>query len=165
VTVAMLGIVISMLATTAVNDPDPRQQQITTLLLPLPAAGAVTLGTLLASQRLASDVVFVAIMFTATYIRRFGPRWIAFGMLAFITYFFALVSLLGEHTQVVTQSADTLLTAAEEAVAALQDTTSSSSQTGELLTAALRTQRDIDDMTIDWARDLGAEERTGAPLR
>ncbi|PZS13467.1 MAG: FUSC family protein, partial [Pseudonocardiales bacterium] len=36
------------------------------------------------------DAVFVVIMMAAVYVRRFGPRGTALGMVAFISYFFAL---------------------------------------------------------------------------
>lgn len=90
ITVALLGVVIAMLSSAAVNDPDPRQQRIAMLSMPLPAAAAVTLGALLAPHKVVGDVVFVAIMFTAVYIRRFGSRGMALGMVAFISYFFSL---------------------------------------------------------------------------
>ncbi|MGH3782916.1 MAG: hypothetical protein ACRDRO_20415 [Pseudonocardiaceae bacterium] len=48
ITVALLGVVIAMISSVAVNDPEPRQQVLTTVLLPLPAVAAVTLGALLA---------------------------------------------------------------------------------------------------------------------
>jgi len=41
-TVALLGVVITMVASRSVNEPDPRQQRITMWLLPVPAAVAVT---------------------------------------------------------------------------------------------------------------------------
>jgi len=41
-TVALLGVLITMVAGRAVNEPDPRQQKITMALLPLPAAVAIT---------------------------------------------------------------------------------------------------------------------------
>jgi len=90
ITVALLGVVIAMLSSAAVNDPDPRQQRLTMLLLPLPATAAVTLGALLAPHKIAGDVVFVAVMFTAVYVRRFGSRGMALGMVAFMAYFFSL---------------------------------------------------------------------------
>lgn len=85
-----MGVVIAMLSSAAVNDPDPRQQRLTMLLLPLPATAAVTLGALLAPHKIAGDVVFVAVMFTAVYVRRFGSRGMALGMVAFMAYFFSL---------------------------------------------------------------------------
>ncbi|ORB12697.1 FUSC family protein [Mycobacterium noviomagense] len=90
VTVALLGVLITMVSGRAVNEPDPRQQKITMALLPLPAALAVTTGTLLAPHKVVSDIVFVAVVFAAVYIRRFGPRGRALGMVMFMAYFFTL---------------------------------------------------------------------------
>jgi len=89
-TVALLGVVITMVAARSVNEPDPRRQKITIALLPVPAALAITAATLLAPHMVASDTVFVLIVFTAVYVRRFGPRGIALGMVSFTAYFFTL---------------------------------------------------------------------------
>jgi uncharacterized membrane protein YgaE (UPF0421/DUF939 family) len=89
-TVALLGVVITMVAARSVNEPDPRRQKITMALLPAPAALAITAATLLAPHRVASDIMFVAVVFTAVYIRRFGARGTALGMVTFMTYFFTL---------------------------------------------------------------------------
>ncbi|MFY9805673.1 MAG: FUSC family protein [Pseudonocardiaceae bacterium] len=90
VTVALLGVVIAMISSVAVNEPETRQRVLTTALVPLPAVTAVTLGALLAPHRFAGDAVFVVIMMAAVYVRRFGPRGMALGMVTFISYFFAL---------------------------------------------------------------------------
>jgi uncharacterized membrane protein YccC len=90
VSVALLGVLITMVSGRAVNEPDPRQQKITMALLPLPAALAVTTGTLLAPHKVISDVVFVAVVFAAVYVRRFGARGRALGMVMFMAYFFTL---------------------------------------------------------------------------
>lgn len=89
-TVALLGVVITMVASRSVNEPDPRQQRITMALLPLPAAAAITAAAVLAQHTVVSDVVFVIVVFTAAYIRRFGARGRALGMVAFMSYFFTL---------------------------------------------------------------------------
>ncbi|OBG45172.1 hypothetical protein A5672_09400 [Mycobacterium alsense] len=89
-TVALLGVVITMVASRSVNEPGPREQRITMALLPVPAAAAITAAALLAPHPVASDAVFVAIVFAAVYIRRFGPRGRALGMVAFMSYFFTL---------------------------------------------------------------------------
>ncbi len=89
-TVALLGVVITMVASRSVNEPDPRRQRITMALLPVPAAVAITAAALLAPHVVASDAVFVVIVFTAAYIRRFGARGRALGMVAFMSYFFTL---------------------------------------------------------------------------
>ncbi len=90
ITVALLGVVIAMISSMTVNDPEPRQRTLTTALLPLPAIAAVALGALLAPHRYAGDAVFVVIMMATVYVRRFGPRGMALGMGAFISYFLAL---------------------------------------------------------------------------
>ncbi|MGZ4582841.1 MAG: FUSC family protein [Mycobacterium sp.] len=89
-TVALLGVVITMVASRSVNEPDPRQQRITMALLPVPAAISITAAALLSSHPMASDAAFVVIVFAAVYIRRFGPRGRALGMVAFMAYFFTL---------------------------------------------------------------------------
>lgn len=78
-TVALLGVVITMVASRSVNEPDPRQQRITMALLPVPAAVAITAAAVLAPHPVAGDVVFVLIVFAAAYIRRFGARGRALG--------------------------------------------------------------------------------------
>ncbi|MGV0042727.1 FUSC family protein [Mycobacterium colombiense] len=89
-TVALLGVVITMVASRSVNEPDPHQQRITMALLPLPAAVSITAAAVLAPHTVASDVAFVLVVFTAAYIRRYGARGRALGMVAFMSYFFTL---------------------------------------------------------------------------
>src|ERR1700758_4633031 len=89
-TVALLGVVIAMVAARSVNEPDPREQRITMALLPVPAALSIAAAASLAPHKVAGDVVFVVIVFAAVYIRRFGPRGRALGMVAFMAYFFSL---------------------------------------------------------------------------
>ncbi|BBY04251.1 FUSC family protein [Mycobacterium seoulense] len=89
-TVALLGVVITMVAARSVNEPDPRRQRITMALLPVPAAVCITAAAVLASHQVVSDAVFVVVVFTAAYVRRFGARGRALGMVAFMSYFFTL---------------------------------------------------------------------------
>ena len=89
-TVALLGVVITVIAARSVNEPDPHRQRITMALLPLPAALSIAAAALLAPHKVASDAVFVVVVFGAVYIRRFGPRGRALGMVAFMSYFFTL---------------------------------------------------------------------------
>ena len=89
-TVALLGVVITMVASRSVNEPDLRRQRITMALLPVPAALSITAAALLAPHKVVSDAVFVVIVFAAVYIRRFGARGRALGMVAFMSYFFTL---------------------------------------------------------------------------
>jgi uncharacterized membrane protein YccC len=89
-TVALLGVVITMVAARSVNEPDPRRQKITMTLLPVPATLAITAAALLAPHPAAADVGFVLVVFSAVYMRRFGARGTALGMVTFMAYFFTL---------------------------------------------------------------------------
>ena len=89
-TVALLGVLITMVAGRTVDEPDPQRQKLTMALLPLPAAAAITAAALLAPHRVAADVAFVAVVFAAVYARRFGPRGRALGLVGFMAYFFTL---------------------------------------------------------------------------
>jgi uncharacterized membrane protein YccC len=90
VTVAMLGTIVAMQSSAAVKDKHQRDRVITTLLLFIPAVGAVGLAALLAPLGKIADVGFIVVLFGAVWVRRFGPRGNAMGMVAFISYFFAL---------------------------------------------------------------------------
>ncbi|MDV8024218.1 FUSC family protein [Rhodococcus sp. IEGM 1330] len=90
VTVAMLGTVVAMQASAAVKDRDQRGRLVTTALMALPASAAVTLAALLSELGKVADVGFIAVLFAAVWVRRFGPRGTALGMVSFISYFFAL---------------------------------------------------------------------------
>ncbi|MCW0215334.1 MAG: FUSC family protein [Pseudonocardia sp.] len=88
VTIVLFAAVLTMVSNLAVNEPDLHRRRITTALMLLPAAGSTALGTLLASYRVVGDVVFVAVMVAAVWIRRYGPRGFALGMAMFMPYFF-----------------------------------------------------------------------------
>lgn len=89
-TVALLGAVITMISARSVNETDPRRQLVTMALLPLPAALTITAAALVTPHPVAGDVLFVVVVFGAVYVRRFGPRGTALGMVAFMSYFFSL---------------------------------------------------------------------------
>ena len=90
VTAAMLGVVIAMQAAMMVNEPDSRQQIITMALLPLSAGAALTVAASLSGHQLVNEIVFVLVIFVAAMMGRFGGRGTALGMVAFMSYFFAL---------------------------------------------------------------------------
>jgi len=90
VTVALLGVLITMISARSVNEPDPRRQRITMALLPLPTALGITAAALLSPHPLVADIGFVLVVYTAVYVRRFGPRGTALGMVTFMSYFFSL---------------------------------------------------------------------------
>ncbi|WP_041782771.1 FUSC family protein [Mycolicibacterium chubuense] len=90
ITVAMLGAVVAMQASAAVKDRDQRSRVITTLWLFVPSICAVTLAALLTPHGKIADVGFIVVLFAAVWVRRYGPRGNALGVIAFISYFFAL---------------------------------------------------------------------------
>lgn len=81
----MMGLVGSM----AVNDDTPRLQKQTTCMLAIPAMISVILGAVFSPYEIVVDVVLVAIVFSAFYIQRWGPRYMAIGMLGFMSLYFA----------------------------------------------------------------------------
>ena len=87
---AMLGAVIAINSVQAVNDRSERDRRTTTLLCPLPAAASVAAAVATEPVPVLNIGLFLVVIFTATYIRRFGPRWFAFGMCGFMAYFFAM---------------------------------------------------------------------------
>ncbi|MCX2733137.1 FUSC family protein [Saccharopolyspora sp. NFXS83] len=86
----MIAAVVAVNSTTAVNDETERERRRTTLLMPLPAAVSLVLAVSTASMPVLHVALFLPVVFLATYIRRFGPRYFAFGMVAFMGYFFAM---------------------------------------------------------------------------
>ena len=86
----VMGIIESLFGSIAVRDPSPGKQRVTLLLTPIPAAVALTVGTVLAPWRTIGDAAFIIVIFAATYARRFGPRATALGMVAYISYFIGI---------------------------------------------------------------------------
>lgn len=89
----LFGAVVGLMGLLMVNDPEPEQQKVTTALLFVPAALSATLGALLAPVTWLSDAGLILIIFLAFYLRQFGPRYVAIGMMAVIPFFFS--SILG----------------------------------------------------------------------
>ncbi|MEU0497570.1 FUSC family protein [Mycobacterium sp. NPDC006124] len=89
-TVAMLGTIVAMQSAAAVKDRQQHGRVVTTLLSFFPALAAVSLAATLSHFGKVADVGFIAVLFCAVWVRRFGPRGNALGMVAFISYFFAL---------------------------------------------------------------------------
>ncbi|MFF1555647.1 FUSC family protein [Rhodococcus erythropolis] len=89
-TVALLGTVVAMQSSAAVKDTDQHSRVITTLLLVVPAIVAVSMSAVLSQFGKVADVGFIVVLFSAVWVRRYGPRGTALGMVAFICYFFAL---------------------------------------------------------------------------
>ncbi|HEY2221970.1 FUSC family protein [Actinomycetospora sp.] len=88
VTIVLFAGVLAMISNLAVNETSLNRQRVTTALMALPAFASTVTGTLLSPYRVVADVVFVAVMVAAVYVRRFGPRGFALGMAAFMPFFF-----------------------------------------------------------------------------
>ena len=84
------GAMAAMVSTFAIRDKQVRDQAVT-LALGLPAAlASVSLGALLNPHIVAGDVFFILLIFGAAYVRRFGDRYTALGMISFQIYFLSL---------------------------------------------------------------------------
>lgn len=89
-TLTLVGALVAMQGTQFATDPTLREQRVTTRLMVLPALASLLLGTLAAPIALLGKVAFAATIFLTTYVRRFGPRGTALGMVGFFTFFDAL---------------------------------------------------------------------------
>jgi hypothetical protein len=74
ITVAMLGTIVAMQSSAAVKDRHQHSRVVTTLLLFFPAVGATALAAFLSPFGKVADVGFIAVLFAAVWVRRFGPR-------------------------------------------------------------------------------------------
>lgn len=93
----LFGGVVAMLAAMSVRDNSLAGRKITTFLLLLPASVSVTAGGLLSSVLWAQWLALSVIVFCAFYVRRFGPRYVALGVMAGILFFVSSIvsSILG----------------------------------------------------------------------
>ena len=82
--VAMLiSAMVAMLAGFTVNDSTARGQIVSSLWLPIPMLSAMTIGIALGPYRVASLIWLVVLLSASVYVRRFGPRGVASGMVMF----------------------------------------------------------------------------------
>ncbi len=79
----LLGALAAMISSFAVSDPTPRGQLETTLLLPLPLFGSMSIGLLIGSHRLLSLSFLVVAIMVGVWLRRFGPRGVGTGLVIF----------------------------------------------------------------------------------
>lgn len=82
--------VVAMVSLLAVRDGG-RRGVLTTLLMPVPATVSFALAALTRGSPRLGELVFLAVMFAAVYIRRFGAAAFAAGMAAFMSFFLALL--------------------------------------------------------------------------
>ncbi len=79
----LLAGMVALMAGFTVNDSTVRGQVSSTLILPLPMLASMSLGLVLGSYRIVSLVFLVVLLAGAVYIRRWGPRGFAAGLVAF----------------------------------------------------------------------------------
>ncbi|ATB36898.1 hypothetical protein CYFUS_002313 [Cystobacter fuscus] len=89
-TVTLVGTMVAMMGSQIATDPEPREQRLTTALLLVPALTSSVLGTLAAQVPLLGAAAFAVTIFVSTFVRRFGPRGLALGMIGFFSFFNAL---------------------------------------------------------------------------
>ncbi|HTW84465.1 MAG TPA: FUSC family protein [Candidatus Sulfotelmatobacter sp.] len=88
--VVLVGAIASWISGIAVNDVTVACRRLTTALVPLPAIGGLALASATMGDVLHEDLVFLVVLFVSIYIRRYGPRWTALGIVATFAYFFGL---------------------------------------------------------------------------
>ncbi|MGJ7908489.1 FUSC family protein [Actinopolyspora sp. H202] len=87
---ALIGAIVAIQSSVAVNDPTERGKLITTLLMPIPTTISLTVATLSRPIPLLTVLIFLVVIYAATYVRRFGVRYFALGFVGFFGYFFAM---------------------------------------------------------------------------
>lgn len=87
----LLGSYVAIQAASGVSDHTQRERVVTTVFLSVPALAAVTLGAVLLRYGRVAGIAFVGVLFLAVWLRRWGPRGHASGMIMYIAYFYALV--------------------------------------------------------------------------
>jgi uncharacterized membrane protein YccC len=88
VVMMLLGAIIGMISAFGVIDPDAKGQLTTMVFLPIPMVPALALGIALGSHRVLALVLLAIVLAAGTYCRRFGPRGMIGGMVAFMGFFF-----------------------------------------------------------------------------
>ncbi|MBI1220018.1 MAG: hypothetical protein GC186_15875 [Rhodobacteraceae bacterium] len=109
-----LGILLSFIGTIGVREPGWRRQTATRALAGLIGAVAAVLAGALARWPLVADLGFLVVIFVSVYIRRYGMRWLAVGMVAFMAYF------MGEYMRPAPVDAGFVLFAAAVALGSAQ---------------------------------------------
>ncbi|RFC63361.1 hypothetical protein DYI37_09950 [Fulvimarina endophytica] len=84
-----VGIVTSLQGALAVRDIGTRQRAVTRFWCGLAGFAAILIVTLLVPFLAAVEIWFLVVIFAAVFIRRFGVRWNAVGMYAFMCSFIA----------------------------------------------------------------------------
>ncbi len=76
-----------MMGSMVIRDTSPQGQLLSRAYSGLGALASIAMATVLSRWPVAGYTGFLAVIFVAVYIRRFSPRWLGIGMLAFMAYF------------------------------------------------------------------------------
>lgn len=87
---AFVGPLVAMLSALVVGDPSPRARATTSILIAIPVSLAVLVSVLLHDSRELHIAAFLGVTYLAVWSRRYGPRWIAFGFVSFMTFIMPL---------------------------------------------------------------------------
>jgi uncharacterized membrane protein YccC len=82
-----MTVVMSMIGSTAIRDDTPRAQLITRVYATVAAIACFVVAGVLATNRIAVDLAFLAVIFFAVLARRWAARGTAVGMLAFMAFY------------------------------------------------------------------------------
>ena len=85
----LLGGMVGMNGSFAASSRTPRDAALTLCGFPVAAAAGATPAALAAGHPTVHLVGFVVVMVAAVFVRRYGPRWFNWGMMAWFAYFFA----------------------------------------------------------------------------
>jgi len=88
---SLCGIVVPMIAVVAMQDPGRGEQKATMAWVPVVASAALIVGTLVAENPWLSGALFLLTIFVAFQARRLGPRGASLGVIAYQSFFFALL--------------------------------------------------------------------------
>ncbi|WP_182357300.1 FUSC family protein [Tomitella gaofuii] len=88
---------MAMQTVALVNDATLRQRQVTMALTILPSAAAATIASVTMLNPVSRDVGIVIVVFCAVWLRRYGPRGSACGVIGFFAYFFTILTDTKPH--------------------------------------------------------------------
>ncbi|HET8601488.1 MAG TPA: FUSC family protein [Segeticoccus sp.] len=86
----LIGTVVAMMGSMALTESTVRGKALTAAFMPVAVACGLVPGTLAEAHHELTLVVFVAVMFVAVLVRRFGIRYFFYGFMAWMGYFFAI---------------------------------------------------------------------------
>src|SRR5699024_432346 len=85
----LLGAISAMLGSNALSSPSPVENLRTASLFPVALGLGLGLGILVGNRHDLMLTVFVAVMFVAVFVRRFGMPFFFYGFMLWMGYFFA----------------------------------------------------------------------------